>query len=64
VYFKDESIGDIDHWMWDFGDGQQSREASPVHQYEKPGVYYVVTLTVEGSAGTSRRTRYWEVMVP
>ncbi len=64
VYFKDESVGDIDQWIWDFGDGQQSNEASPMHQYKQPGVYYVVTLTVEGPADASRRTRYWEVIVP
>ncbi len=64
VYFEDQSIGEIEKWTWDFGDGQQSYETSPVHRYEKAGVYYVVTLTVEGPDGTSRRTRYWEVMVP
>jgi len=64
VYFKDESIGKVEKWTWDFGDGQQSNEASPVHKYKKPGVYYVVTLTVEDATDASRRTRYWEVMVP
>ncbi|MEM9829215.1 MAG: PKD domain-containing protein [Bacteroidota bacterium] len=64
VYFKNESIGEAEKWTWDFGDGQQSQEASPVHRYEQAGVYYVVTLTVENATGSSRRTRYWEVIVP
>lgn len=64
VYFKNESIGEVEKWTWDFGDGQQSQEASPVHRYGQAGVYYVVTLTVENATGSSRRTRYWEVMVP
>ena len=63
VAFKDESVGNITHWKWDFGDGTTSDEQSPIHTYEKPSVYYVVTLEVEGPSGTSRRSRYWEVMV-
>ncbi|MBT4483713.1 MAG: PKD domain-containing protein [Candidatus Latescibacteria bacterium] len=63
VAFKDESVGNITRWKWDFGDGTTSDEQSPIHIYEKPSVYYVVTLEVEGTAGTSRRSRYWEVMV-
>lgn len=35
---------------WDFGDGTTSTEASPVHKYEKAGVYRV-SLTIDG-AGT------------
>jgi hypothetical protein len=63
VYFKDESVGAIEKWHWDFGDGHTSVEASPMHQFEKAGVYHVITLEVEGPEGKSRRTRYWEVML-
>lgn len=62
VAFKDESIGEIDSWKWDFGDGQESTEASPVVTLNK-GVRKVITLEVSGAAGTSKRTRYWDVMV-
>ncbi|MEK6481728.1 PKD domain-containing protein [Catalinimonas sp. 4WD22] len=63
VYFKNESVGDIQNWHWDFGDGKTSDEPSPLHQFDEAGVYHVITLEVEGSEGTSRRTRYWEVML-
>ena len=63
VAFNDESHGTITRWKWDFGDGFISSEQNPVHTYEKPGIYYVVTLEVEGPAGISRHTRYWEVML-
>ena len=62
VAFKDESYGDITSWKWDFGDGSSSNEQNPIHVY-KPGVYYVVTLEVEGPAGKAVRSRHWEVMV-
>ena len=63
VAFKDESIGQITEWKWDFGDGSTSNERNPIHVYKNPGVYYVVTLQVNGPDGSSKRTRYWEVML-
>lgn len=35
------------NFVWDFGDGSTSTEASPVHKYEAAG-NYKVTLTLEG----------------
>lgn len=63
VAFQDESIGEISRWRWDFGDGTTSEEQHPLHRYSAPGVHYNVTLEVEGPSGTSKRTRFWEVMV-
>lgn len=62
VAFHDLSAGEITRWQWDFGDGQNSAEQHPIHRYEKPGEY-IVTLTVEGPAGTARRTKIWDVTV-
>ena len=39
--------------LWDFGDGTNSAEANPVHQYTAPGVY-TVTLTVEYESGCTK----------
>lgn len=43
--FVDLSIGAIETWAWDFGDGTTSNEPNPTHSYDEPGVY-TVTLTV------------------
>jgi hypothetical protein len=61
VAFRDQSLGDITTWKWDFGDGETSSERNPVHVYAKPADYIVV-LTVSGPAGTSRRAKVWEVV--
>jgi len=63
VYFKDESVGNIDSWTWHFGDGETSNEQFPIHQYSKPGIHYTVWLDVVGPDGTSRHSKHWDVMV-
>jgi hypothetical protein len=63
IAFKDESVGNITGWKWDFGDGETSAEQNPIHAYTQPGIYYVVTLEVAGPAGSSKTSKYWDVMV-
>ena len=63
VAFKDESIGSIVKWKWDFGHGETSTEQNPIHSFKQKGVRKVITLEVEGPEGSSKRTRYWEVMI-
>jgi hypothetical protein len=60
VAFKDQSIGNITGWKWDFGDGATSTEQNPQHVYTRAGDF-VVTLEVAGPAGTSRLQRVWDV---
>jgi len=60
VAFQDESTGQITNWRWDFGDGTQSTDQNPIHQYKLPGEY-VVVLNVEGPAGKARFSRIWDV---
>ena len=43
-------------WHWEFGDGETSDEANPVHTYLIPGVYDV-RLTVTGAAGPAARQK-------
>lgn len=62
VAFRDESVGEITAWRWDFGDGQTSTEQHPQHAYARPG-NYVVVLEIEGPAGTSRRSKVWDVQL-
>jgi PKD repeat protein len=40
-FFHDQSYGNPDQWLWDFGDGHTSHEKDPVHIYEEPGTYQV-----------------------
>lgn len=63
VAFQDESVGEVTSWRWDFGDGEQSTEPHPVHQYKKGGEY-VVILEVRGPKGASRRSKVWDVVMP
>jgi hypothetical protein len=59
--FKDESIGKIDKWHWDFGDGTSSNEQFPKHHYKEAGEW-VVILTVTGAEGASVLSKVWEVV--
>ena len=63
VAFKDESIGEIEKWKWDFGNGDTSTEQNPIYRFKEKNVRTVITLEVEGANGSSKRTRYWEVMI-
>ncbi|ACB74625.1 PKD domain-containing protein [Opitutus terrae] len=58
--FKDESVGRITSWHWDFGDGTTSTEQHPQHAYAKPGSY-VVILDLTGPDGTARRSKIWDI---
>ena len=62
VAFIDQSVGEINSWKWDFGDGTTSAEQNPMHKYQEAGKY-VVVLWVEGPAGKSRRSKVWDVAV-
>jgi len=56
ISFTDQSVGDYDTWLWNFGDGNTSGEASPQHQYISPGIY-TVSLTVSGNGGSNTETK-------
>ncbi|HLA17268.1 MAG TPA: PKD domain-containing protein [Candidatus Limnocylindrales bacterium] len=56
VQFTDLSSPSITGWLWDFGDGQQSTEQSPLHTYQNPGTY-TVSLTVVNLAGQDSEVR-------
>jgi len=56
VSFRDISVGDINSWLWNLGDGFQSAEKDPIHTYMTPGVY-TVSMQVVGLDGTDTYTR-------
>jgi RHS repeat-associated protein/uncharacterized repeat protein (TIGR01451 family) len=58
VTFTDQSSGQIDSTLWDYGDGITSTTSAltHTHTYTQGGVY-TVTLRVSGPAGSDRLTR-------
>ncbi|MEM7105432.1 MAG: PKD domain-containing protein [Bacteroidota bacterium] len=48
--------------VWDLGDGNTTDEASPLHQYEDPGVYSL-SLTITTPSGCTRTDVYQDVIV-
>lgn len=61
VFFQDASIGAIDEFLWDFGDGQSGRGEGTSHVYEKPGLYQA-TLTLRSPGGSAQKSVEIEVL--
>ena len=51
---------------WDFGDGGQSAEATPVHIFDEPGVYDIAlsVITTTGCVNTTIADNYIQVYTP
>lgn len=49
VNFSDASMGSIDTWLWDFGDGDTAMVQNPSHDYLTPGNYDVKLYVSGGS---------------
>ncbi len=62
VQFSDESTGNINAWLWDFGDGTFGNTQDPIHSYLLAGNYTVI-LTTSGPEGndTFTKTNYISV---
>lgn len=57
INFQDASIstyGDINEWLWTFGDGNSSFQQNPTHTYSNSGIYTVklIVHTANGCADT------------
>jgi PKD repeat protein len=50
LQFTDTTVGVVENWLWDFGDGNTSKEQHPLHTYTEAGTYSVV-LTVWNAGG-------------
>ena len=55
VNFADTSTNNPTGWLWNFGDGSNSTEQNPTHEYTSDGTYSV-TLSVENPAGNDTYT--------
>jgi PKD repeat protein len=62
VEFTDRSTGYPTSWIWNFGDGKESSEQSPVHTYWSSGEY-TVTLTSANEYGTSDASKAYFIHV-
>ncbi len=51
---------DADTYLWNFGDGQTSSEANPVHTYAAAGLY---TVTLTGTSGTANAVAQAEITI-
>ena len=56
VRFTNQSQGQINSYLWTFGDGTTSSEINPVKTFTQAGAY-LVTLTVTGAGGVSNVSR-------
>jgi PKD repeat protein len=63
VAFTDLSIGNINTWEWDFGDGGSANEQNPSHEYTSTGSF-TVSLTITGPAGSSTETKTDYILIP
>ena len=61
VAFKDQSIGKIASWKWEFGDNETSTEQNPIHIYKRAGAFTVVLAVTGEDGATSRFSRVWDV---
>ncbi len=52
-----DSDGSVVAWSWNFGDGETSTEANPVHVYAEPGNYSVSLTVTDDSSATGARSR-------
>ncbi|HAZ03434.1 MAG TPA: hypothetical protein DCY97_14875 [Marinilabiliales bacterium] len=62
VTYTSQAVGAFKQLFWDFGDGTNSNQASPVHVYAKPG-YYQVMHTVIDTTSSCFDTKFKVVYV-
>lgn len=65
VVFANSSSGDIDSYLWNFGDQSSSVEKDPpAHTYTRPGSYKVTLTTTNNLGGTSKTSKTIKVTKP
>jgi len=60
IRFTDLSYFDPQTWYWDFGDGQNSSEQHPFHDFD-PGIYHVC-LTVSNAFASDSSCQWIEIL--
>ena len=57
VNFIDKSLGNINRWSWDFGDGSKDTTRNPEHVYVNPGIY-PVRLIISDTVSSDTLTKW------
>jgi len=47
LQFSDDSFGAVTNWLWDFGDGNTSKERHPTHKYSSSGTNEVQLIVTD-----------------
>ena len=61
---RGDDDGAVTGWSWQFGDGDTSREADPVHGYSGPGTYSVTLTVTDNDGATDQKTAHIDVTAP
>lgn len=65
INFTDQSVGDVNEWLWFFGDGNTSIEENPTYAYSDTGTFTVrLIATSFGCRDTFERVDYIHVSPP
>lgn len=65
INFLDSSTGNVNQWLWFFGDGTQSPLQNPSHQYQDTGVFDVTLIAwSNGCADTVKYIKYVHILPP
>jgi len=65
VNFTDQSIGIVDSYLWDFGDGNTSTDQNPIYTYTSDGTYSVTLIATNSNGNdTYIETNYITVALP
>jgi len=66
IQFTDNSTGDIETWLWDFGDGSTSSERNPEYAYKIDDLTesFFVTLTVSNALGSDKAASSIQIWAP
>lgn len=62
VTFDNQSINS-NEYLWDFGDGTSSTEASPEHLYPGPGIYDVTLIAIDSNNCFNTDTAFLQVEI-
>ena len=51
-----DSDGEIEEWLWNFGDGNSSNEINPTHYFSFPGYYNITLVLTDDQNGVNQST--------